>query len=439
MSIAVAAFYACFLAPSLYAQSGDQQPQLEEVTITAQRKVENLQDAAISVDTASGLELQDLGVTDVTQLGKISPALTAISGGGSNNVFFVRGVGNFSVNAYTDPAVAFNLDGVYIGRPSASTASFLDIQRVEVLKGPQGTLYGRNATAGAINVIPNKPILGETTGYVSAGLGNYGTWGAEAVLNLPVGESWAVRLSAGHLENDGYNDDGTAATDDTAFRAQLFGELSDTVSVRVSFDYSTTDGTGNGPTFLGNYAFNLGMPSGNPNNVPGYNFIPAPADVSAPHTGALTPAAQAYYTSLLTTPAFTNAAPMIPPYLDNDYWGILAEFNFDLGWGELVFLPAYRKAGIDVLFDNPGFQAAYNQEEHEQTSLEARLSTTTGPVDWIFGAYYFDETVDGAASFNQQSLQSTQVIDDSSTESLAFFANGTFNMTDEWRLVGGLR
>ena len=439
LAIAVATIGACVLVPSTQAQSGGNQPQLEEVTITAQRKVENLQDAAIPVDVALAEELSQLGVTDVTLLGKISPAFTAISGGGSNNVFFIRGVGNFSVNAYTDPAVAFNLDGVYIGRPSATTAVFLDVQRVEVLKGPQGILYGRNATAGAVNVIPNVPVLGETEGHLSAEVGNYGTWGGEAVLNLPLGESWAARLAAGKLENNGYNDDGTDQTDDAAFRAQLLGDFSDSVSVRLAFDYSTTDGTGNGPTFLGNYAFNLGSPSGDPNNVPGYNFIAAPANVSAAHTGALTPAAAAYYGSLLTTPAFTTPAPMLYPFLDNDYWGILAEFNIDLGWGNLVFLPAYRKADIDVVFNNPGFQAAFNQENHEQTSLEARLSTVTGPVDWIFGAYYFDETVDGLASFNQQSLQSTQVIDDSSTRSLAFFANGTFNMTDQWRLVGGLR
>ena len=78
-------------------------------------------------------------------------------------MFFLRGVGNATVNAYSDPAISFNYDGVYIGRPSSTSGVFYDLQRVEILKGPQGTLYGRNATGGAINVIPNRPKLGDTS------------------------------------------------------------------------------------------------------------------------------------------------------------------------------------------------------------------------------------------------------------------------------------
>lgn len=294
---------------------------LEETIVTAQRKPESLQDAAIAVDAVAGERLTRLGITNSTGLTKISPSLTVANGGGSNNVYFVRGVGNFAVNAYTDAAIAFNVDGVFIGRPTATTASFLDLERVEVLKGPQGTLYGRNATAGAINVLPAKPVLGETLGNLSVGAGNFGSVEASGAVNLPLGENWAARFAAGITENDGYNDDDTAATDDTAFRAQLFGDLSDAVTVRLSVDYSSSEGTGNGPTFQGNYGFNLGTPSGNPNNVTGYNFNAAPANVSAAHTGALTSEAAAYYGSLNTTPAFTSPAPMLQPFIDNSYSG----------------------------------------------------------------------------------------------------------------------
>lgn len=412
---------------------------LEEVVITAQRKSESLQDAAIAVDAAGQMELNRVGVTDAKGLNKIAPALTVASGGGANNVFFVRGVGNFAVNSYTDSALAFNIDNVFIGRPTATTASFLDVERIEVLKGPQGTLYGRNATAGAINIIPVKPVLGETTGSLTAGAGNYDKFEATAAINLPLGEKWATRLAASKLEDNGYNDDGSAATDDMAFRGQLFGELSDRADIRFSFDYSTTKGNGNSPTYLGNYGFQFGAPSGNSNNIVGYNFNPAPNSVSGAHTGPLTADAESYYSSLPTTPAFTSPYPQKEPYLDNKYWGVSAELNIDLGFGELTVIPAYREAEHDFLFNNPGFQAAINKDEQEQTSLEARLSTSTGPVDWIFGAYYFDEEVKGLASFNQQSVQSTQTINSSTSESTALFARGTLNVTDEFRLVGAIR
>lgn len=146
---------------------------LNVITVTAQRREETLQDAAIPINAASGEELLLAGVTDATLLNKVAPSLYVVSAGGANAGYFVRGVGNFSNNGYTAPAVAFNVDGVYIGRPSSTVASFLDLNRVEVLKGPQGTLYGRNATGGAINVIPNAPRLGEFGGSASAQYGNH--------------------------------------------------------------------------------------------------------------------------------------------------------------------------------------------------------------------------------------------------------------------------
>jgi iron complex outermembrane receptor protein len=421
------------------AESPEDESGIELITVTAQRSSENIQDVAVPIDAATAKDMARLGITNANGLNKISPALTVVTGGGSSAVFFVRGVGNFAVNAYTDSALAFNVDGVFIGRPTATTASFLDVERIEVLKGPQGTLYGRNATAGAINVIPAKPELGDTFGNVSVALGNFGTIDASAAINIPLSSDWAARIAVGKLKNDGYNDDGTGDTDDTALRAQVYGELSNSANLRVSVDYSTTKGYGSTPSFLGNYGFPLSGPSDNPNNVPGYNFNPSPENVSAAHTGAFTSAAIDYFTSLDTVPAFTKLTPLMEPHIDNKYMGISAELNVDLGFGELVVIPAYRENTIDVVFNNPGFQAGINQENHQQTSLEARLSTTTGSVDWIFGAFYFDETVDGIAVFNQYSLQSTQKINDSSTESRAVFARAKYNISDDLRLVGAVR
>ena len=195
---------------------------LNTITVTAQRREESLQDAAIPINAVSGEDLQTTGVTDATLLNRVAPSLYVISAGGASAGYFVRGVGNFSNNGYTAPAVAFNLDGVYVGRPSSTIASFLDVNRVEVLKGPQGTLYGRNATGGAINVIPNRPELGELSGSFSAGIGNYGAVDMTGVVNVPLGDAVAMRFAATRSQRDGYNRDGTGDTEDTAFRAQIF-------------------------------------------------------------------------------------------------------------------------------------------------------------------------------------------------------------------------
>ena len=124
------------------------------------------------------------GVSSAANLNAVAPSLSVTQGGGATTSFFVRGVGNFTNNAYSDPAVAFNYDGIYVGRPTSTGSTFFDLERIEVLKGPQGTLYGRNATGGAVNVLPAKPVIGQTMGAASLGYGNYKAFEGEAMLNL---------------------------------------------------------------------------------------------------------------------------------------------------------------------------------------------------------------------------------------------------------------
>ncbi|MFY7837099.1 MAG: TonB-dependent receptor plug domain-containing protein, partial [Novosphingobium sp.] len=196
------------LAPAGHAQDtsaqAPQQEGLGEIIVTAQRRAESLQKAAVAVTAVTGDALITQGVTDATRLNQVAPALFVTNGGGSNTGFFVRGVGNFTNNGYTAPAVAFNIDDVYVGRPSSTIASFLDLNRVEVLKGPQGTLYGRNATGGAVNVIPNKPKLGVFEGNVAGQYGNYDAYELTGVINAPLGDRVALRLAAVKSARDGY-------------------------------------------------------------------------------------------------------------------------------------------------------------------------------------------------------------------------------------------
>ena len=146
---------------------------LSEIVVTAQRQQETLQRTAAAVAVVNADDIVRSNLSSQTELGRLVPALSIQGSGGANTTLFVRGVGNFTVNGYSDPAVAFNYDGVYVGRPTSTSGYFFDLERIEVLKGPQGTLYGRNATGGAINVLPARPRLGELGGFAIGSIGNY--------------------------------------------------------------------------------------------------------------------------------------------------------------------------------------------------------------------------------------------------------------------------
>ncbi|MBX2858998.1 MAG: TonB-dependent receptor [Cellvibrionaceae bacterium] len=424
---------------------------LEEVVVTAQRKSENVQDAAIPISVATAADLQRAGAVDTSALNNIAPAISVIPSGGSLNSYIVRGVGNLSTQAYTDGAVAINVDEVYIGRSSSTTGSFLDLERVEVLKGPQGTLYGRNATGGAVNIIPQKPILGETSGYINASLGNYESYKAEGAVNFSVSDTTAVRFAATAVGDDGYNDDGSYQKEDFALRAQIFSEINDSASVRLAVDYAETNGTGVAGIPEGTYSFvppeipdgeggfiPIPAPSG-PLDSGQYAFTPAPAGASDPRGGFLTDAAQSYLSTLEMGPSFTTQDGNESDYGQNNvFMGFNAEINIETALGELVIIPAFRKSTFDETSLGPGFKLLSTDDESEQSSFEMRLSNSSGPVDWILGAYYFDEDISGFFAPSQFTLASHQNYE-TGTESEALFGRATFNLTHAFRLVAGVR
>jgi iron complex outermembrane receptor protein len=131
--------------------------QLDEVVVTAQRRSENLQKTPLTISAVTGEKLESQGIKTVVDLANQVPALQITSSGAGAAQIFLRGIGSTNTTEVGDPAVAYHIDGIYIARSTSVGALFYDIDRVEVLRGPQGTLYGRNATAGAINVITKQP------------------------------------------------------------------------------------------------------------------------------------------------------------------------------------------------------------------------------------------------------------------------------------------
>ena len=394
---------------------------LSEVVVTAQRRSENLQKAAIAVDVVGGRDLVKNNITTPNDLGFLVPALTPSPGG-----FFLRGVGNFTVDAYADPAIAFNYDGVYIGRISDTQGYFYDLQRVEVLKGPQGTLYGRNATGGAINVIPEVPKLNSYSGYLNAGGGNYGFYDVEGAVNLPVDDKTAVRLSGNTVGHDGYLSDGTSDERLTAGRIQILRQFTPDLTIRVAADYEALSGAGTSGSYAGRYQFN------------GKNFTFIGSDLPRSE-GLFDASAQTFHNSAAAGPAGRNLQS-IPdyPYQNEHFYGVESEINYNTPIGRLIVEPEYRHSTPDTRATTLPFTAD-DTETDEQYGLEARfLGNRVGILDYSIGAQYFHESNVGRYVINQQDLYIYQNYDQT-TRSWAVFGIVTAHITDRLRLVGGLR
>jgi iron complex outermembrane receptor protein len=412
--------------------SPEQEGGLGEIIVTAQRVEESSQRAPIAVDVISPEELVRQNVVRAEDLSRTTTALSATgSTGGPTTVFFVRGVGNATVNAYSDPAISFNYDGVYIGRPSSTSGVFYDLQRVEVLKGPQGTLYGRNATGGAINVIPNRPKLNDTSVEFSLGYGNYDWLTGQAALNLPVGDKAAVRVAGSVSRHDSFQNDGTGQQREYAGRAQIYFEPTDQLSLRLAADGSHHGGSSPSGFYLGKVD-----PIFGPGGFGGYQFT---ATGFSPKQGLFDPTSQALLASRFVSQV-GHAGEVVDgvPFNDDDYWGVTAELNYTTDAGTLTVQPAYREAKLAYQF-NGVFRGAFSAEKDKQTSVEARWAGNIGTVvDYLIGGIYFDENIAATARYDQHTLTPYQDFT-TGTTSWAGFGKVTVHATDKLSLTAAGR
>jgi len=305
-----------------------------------------------------------------------------------------------------------------------------DLERIELLKGPQGTLYGRNATGGVVNYIPNKPILGENSGYIQGEIGNYDKVGVQGAANLAISDDLAIRIAGNKLERDGYSDDGTNDQDSYSVRAQVLFVPNDELSIRVAADYSKVEGVGAGGDLIGTYA--------NPPVGTITDFTPSGLSIDSGPTDS---GANAIRESVLHTPSFAPFQPINERELfqDNSWTGFMAEVTYQTDLGTLTFLPAYRKSDQDYQFAGPGFAPAKTEEENEQTSFELRYAThLDGPLNGILGAFYIEEEISTSGVFAQNYASPIQNYDNGG-DSWAIFGQGTFELTETFRLNAGVR
>lgn len=395
---------------------------LGDIIVTAQRQSENSQKAAVPLNVIQGGALLASGITQVDRLNSLAPALS-IAPTNTGSAIFVRGVGNFTLAPNSDPAIAFNYDGVYVGRPTSTTGVFYDLDRVEILKGPQGTLYGRNATGGAINVLPSQPKLGQLSAYASASYGNYNNFNAEGALNVPLGEKGALRLSISRSSHDGYLSDGSSDENTWAGRIQLKAELTPNLTARIAADFAHNGGLGSGIDYLGFYAGSVA------------NFNPSGIPLG---TGLNAPVSQAFRTSNVFAPLGNRLPPLATPYQDNMFYGVNAQVDLKTSVGTLTVIPAWRDAKLNYRTGAGGIPYL-DQEDDSQYSLEARFAgTRVGPVDYQVGGYYFDELITAQTQLSTGNTANYQK-PVYGTKSYAGFGRLTLHLGERLRFVGGLR
>jgi iron complex outermembrane recepter protein len=402
MSIAALTLGAA-LGPNVNAAESDMM--LEEIVVTAQRREETVQKSSLAIEVLSAEDMK--GITQPTDLNNVAPGVQ-IGLAGNITQTFIRGVGSFTANGRTESAVAYALDGVYLATGTALIPTMYDISRVEVLKGPQGTLYGRNATGGAINFITNRPTLAEFSGYVGGDVGNFDLRRLNGAVNLPAGDSVAIRAAFQVTERDGYFTDGTGDDDTMSARIRTLWEPNDDFSVLLNVEGAKIDTIGAGA-----------------------GVVPVLGD--DPWRGPQDP----LVAPLLATSRTT------PPHFDNDQWSVSAEMNANVGIGTLTVIPAYRHEKYDSLILSPGFSFAEKQTAKQKT-FEARLGNQTDAVKWVAGAYYYD--MDQSFQFDIFNDRFPPAGQDSfvdfpqqSTTSWAVFSEATISIIDPLRLIAGVR
>lgn len=218
---------------------------LHEIIVTAERFSENVQTAALAISVLDTHQLATAGVVNVQELTKLVPGLQ-VGLGGPYTQIYIRGIGDFGSNSLADPGVAPYLDGVFVSREAAVGGMFYDLARVEVLKGPQGTLYGMDTTGGAINLITHRPTFRRVEGYVDLETGNYGEINGEGALNVPLGAHLATRLAFQTVNNRGYLSDGSNDAAQQSARIETLWKPADEFSLLLQADYTHQGGHGEG-------------------------------------------------------------------------------------------------------------------------------------------------------------------------------------------------
>ncbi len=383
-------------------------PASGDIIVTANRRAESVQRSSLAISAFSGRTLESAGVAQAADLGKLTQGLQ-VNMVGSTSQIYVRGVGDASSNPLANPGVSFNVDGVYVGRPEGVGVNFYDIARLEVLKGPQGTLYGRNSSGGAINLITNSPTFDGIHGALNGEVGNYADFRTDAAINIPLNDVIAIRAAVNRIKHDGYLSDGTSDDDQLAGRLKVLIKPTGPFSLLLTVDGARVRGMGGG-----------------------YTYLPRRPGSSA-WEGTGSADADAYartFNPVLASP--------VTPFVHNNFWNVSAQLDYDLGFANLTVIPAYRHTDTDTVSNDA--QTQHLSGRSSQETVEARLGHSSSTLKWVAGLYYFHEHNPGDIQiYAGQGLLQNHFAYDPRGTSYSAFGEATYSLTDKLRVIGGAR
>ncbi|HMI92705.1 MAG TPA: TonB-dependent receptor plug domain-containing protein, partial [Polyangiales bacterium] len=369
------------------------EPASEEIVVSARRREEGLQSAPVAVTAFSASDLEQRNVDSADDLAQFTPNLqlegaAALSGSSSNATVFIRGIGQNDFAIFSDPGVGLYVDDVYLGRSIGGVLDVVDLRRVEVLRGPQGTLFGRNTIGGAVLVTSQRPIF-EPEGSVELTGGSFYRTDFRATLNAPlVDDTLAVRVSAARLSRDGYakrlvDGEELGDIDRVAGRFQLLWTPSDTFEVLVSAD-ATRAREHSAPSTLVAVA---------PGGFPFQNIFNT---LVAPNAGVTAPSNKVDAAFISGDPFTTYATG--PNRSDLDTWGVSLTPTWEVHPEvSLKSITAFRD--MHAVFGRDGdntpftFRETFNDDEQWQFSQELQLfgDSFEDRLSWLVGGYYFQE------------------------------------------------
>lgn len=382
-------------APSQTVSTDPAQQGLADIVVTAERRSSSLQRTPLSVTAVSGEALRASAKNSIASAISDVPAVQ-IQGNAAGAQVYIRGIGSNADSQLGDPAVNLNVDGIYQQETQVPTSLIFDVDRVEVLRGPQGTLYGRNATAGAINIVTVDPTFGDTNGYATAQLGNYGEYHSEAAANIQLGDNLALRAAAATETHDGYLSNGNNDANMIAGRLKLLYKPTDRLRVLVAGDLLRSEG----------------------NNI---------GSVEAP---------------LSSHDAYDSDKAR--GYQNFEAWNVRTQIDYDTDVATFTVLAGHNDFNDDeanIILAPSGVSV---HREGRQNSVELRASSAaSSAIKWVGGLYYLDDIevrqvvdspVDVAAAG-----PSNPELRDGTARSYAAFANVTVPLTEGLRLTGGIR